>query len=240
MSAPSSSFRCPIVPCSITASGIGPELRELTYSFRPKLDSEGSPIRLGRMLVRPDAAATIFRRLLGHEAIEVCGVLCLTTRRRVICWHEVSRGSLDRTSVHPREIFKPAFMVNASAVIVGHNHPSGDPEPSGDDFEMTERLVRAGHLLGLDVIDHIIIGHDSFVSLKNHCYWPKVARNRREPSVAAGAPEAGGGDAFKDGRVRREKTVLTRERRFSARSSLAMRRVAVTRASDQDSRHAKG
>jgi DNA repair protein RadC len=92
----------------------------------------------------------------------------------VICWHEVSRGSLDRTSVHPREIFKPAFMVNASAVIVGHNHPSGDPEPSGDDFEMTERLVRAGHLLGLDVIDHIIIGHHSFVSLKSHCYWPEL------------------------------------------------------------------
>jgi DNA repair protein RadC len=137
------------------------------------------------MLVRPDAAAVIFRRLLGHEAIEVCGLLCLTTRRRVICWHEVSRGSLDKTSVHPREIFKPAFMVNASAVIVGHNHPSGDPEPSGDDFEMTERLVRAGSLLGLDVIDHIIIGHNSFVSLKNHYPWPTTPRSWRELHVAA-------------------------------------------------------
>jgi hypothetical protein len=98
-------------------------------------------------------------------------------------------------------------MVNASAVIIGHNHPSGDPEPSGDDFEMTERLVRAGCLLGLDVIDHIIIGHDSFVSLKNHYQWPTVARSRRGLHVAARAPRARGGDAFVDRGMRRKEHV---------------------------------
>jgi RadC-like JAB domain len=78
----------------------------------------------------------------------------------MLCYHEVSRGVLDASLVHPREIFKPAVLSNAAAIVIGHNHPSGDPTPSHDDLELTARLVKAGQLLGIEVLDHIIIGHD--------------------------------------------------------------------------------
>jgi DNA repair protein RadC len=147
----------------------GPELRELTYGYRTKTDSDGRPLRLGPMIADSRDAARVLADLLGHEAIEVFGMLCLTAKHHVICWHEVTRGCLDRTFVHPREVFKPAMMANAAAIVIGHNHPSGDPEPSPDDFETTTRLVEIGRLLKLPVIDHVIVGDGSFVSLRNVC-----------------------------------------------------------------------
>jgi DNA repair protein RadC len=146
---------------------LGPELRELTYGYRTKTDADGRPLRLGPMIADSRDAARVLADLLGHEAIEVFGMLCLTAKYHVICWHEVTRGCLDKTFVHPREVFKPAIMANAAAIVIGHNHPSGDPEPSQDDFETTTRLMEAGHLLRLTVIDHVIVGNGSFVSLKN-------------------------------------------------------------------------
>jgi len=68
--------------------------------------------------------------------------------------------------VHPREVFRPAIMASAAAMILVHNHPSGDPEPSRDDFELTKRLVRAGELLGIPVLDHLIVVRSGFLSLK--------------------------------------------------------------------------
>jgi len=94
-------------------------------------------------------------------------MLCLMAKYHVICWHEVTRGCLDQTLVHPREVFKPAMMANAAAIVIGHNHPSGDPEPSPDDFDTTMRLVEVGRLLKLPVIDHVIVGDGSFVCLRN-------------------------------------------------------------------------
>jgi DNA repair protein RadC len=146
---------------------LGPELRELTYGYRTKTDADGRPLRLGPVIADSRAAARVLADLLGHEAIEVFGMLCLTAKHHVICWHEVTRGCLDRTYVHPREVFKPAIMANAAAIVIGHNHPSGDPEPSLVDFETTTRLMEVGHLLRLAVIDHVIVGNGSFVSLRN-------------------------------------------------------------------------
>ena len=140
-------------------------LRELTYAYRVKVDMDGLTIPVGGALTRPGAAAAVLTRLLAHEAVEVFGVLCLTTRRHVICWHEVSRGCLNGSYAHPREVFKPAFMANADAIVIGHNHPSGDPEPSPHDLELTDRLRKAGDLLGLPVLDHVIVGHGKFFSL---------------------------------------------------------------------------
>jgi DNA repair protein RadC len=119
------------------ARRLGPELRELTYGYRTKTDADGRPLRVGPVIADSRDAARVLADLLGHEAIEVFGMLCLTAKHRVICWHEVTRGCLDRTYVHPREVFKPAIMANAAAIVIGHNHPSGDPEPSPDDFEIT-------------------------------------------------------------------------------------------------------
>ena len=165
---------------------LGPQLRELTYAYRIKTAPDGRPFCLGPALTRPSSVAAVLGRLLGHEAIEVCGVLCLTTRRRVICWHEVSRGSLDTTAVHPREIFKAAIVANAAAIVLGHNHPSGDPEPSFADLAVTARLVAAGGLLGVSVLDHIILGHSTYVSLRASrlaVFASKARRNRRLSAV---------------------------------------------------------
>ena len=79
---------------------------------------------------------------------------------------EVSIGSLDASIVHPREVFIEAIKNKASSIIFAHNHPSGNPEPSEDDLEMTKRLVRAGEILGIDVVDHIIVAQNSYLSFK--------------------------------------------------------------------------
>ena len=87
-------------------------------------------------------------------------------KNKIVAAHEVSRGTLNTSMVHPREVFKPAVLHNAAAIICFHNHPSGDPEPSREDIEITERLKNAGEILGIPVYDHIIVGDDRCVSLK--------------------------------------------------------------------------
>jgi DNA repair protein RadC len=107
--------------------------------------------------------------LLADEPAEVFAILCLTTKYRVIAFHEVSRGILDSTLVHPREVFKAALLANAAAIVAAHNHPSGDPTPSHADVEMTKAIISACQVLGIAVHDHVIIGkhgHASFRDLK--------------------------------------------------------------------------
>ena len=101
-----------------------------------------------------------------EEAQEVFGVLILNAKNKIVAVHEVSRGTLNSSMVHPREVFKPAVLHNAAAIICFHNHPSGDPEPSREDIEITKRLVKAGEILGIDVFDHIVVGDGRYVSLK--------------------------------------------------------------------------
>jgi DNA repair protein RadC len=144
----------------------GPRLRELTYRYQPKYAPDGQPITLGAVIHAPKASAAALTTLLRDEAVEVFGILCLTTTHRVICWHEVGRGSLDSVIVTPREVFKPAIMANAAAIIAGHCHPSGDTNPSPEDLRVTQCLVQAGVLLGIQLLDHIIIGDGSYVSFR--------------------------------------------------------------------------
>ncbi len=84
--------------------------------------------------------------------------LALNTKNQLLRIVEVSVGSLNASIVHPRELFKEAVLVSAASVVVVHNHPSGDPTPSGADIQLTRRLVRAGDVLGIDVLDHVVIG----------------------------------------------------------------------------------
>ena len=100
-----------------------------------------------------------------EEAQEVFGILILNTKNKIVAVHEVSRGALNSSMVHPREVFKPAVLHNAASIICFHNHPSGDTEPSKDDIETTKRLVEAGKIMGIEVLDHIIVG-DKYTSLK--------------------------------------------------------------------------
>jgi DNA repair protein RadC len=78
----------------------------------------------------------------------------------------VSKGTLDAALVHPRDVFREAIRRNAAAVVLVHNHPSGDPEPSRDDLELTRRLHRAGALVGIEVLDHVIVAKGGYVSLR--------------------------------------------------------------------------
>jgi len=141
-------------------------LRELTIRYAVRKTDDGAPVVIGRTLIRPSESASAWMTLLGDEPAEVFGMLCLTTKYRVIAYHEVGRGTLDSVLVNPREVFRAALLANAAAVVVGHNHPSGDPTPSPDDLDVTRRLAAAGEVLGIPVVDHIIVGDGRYFSFK--------------------------------------------------------------------------
>lgn len=98
-------------------------------------------------------------------------VLLLNTRRRIRGHHFVSHGTLDTILVHPREVFRVAIVAAAAALVVMHNHPSGDPTPSEADIKVTRDLIRAGQLLKLEVIDHVIMGRNDHKSLRELGYF---------------------------------------------------------------------
>src|SRR5438034_2499275 len=99
-------------------------------------------------------------------------VLVLDGKNRVLGYHIVSVGSLTAALVHPREVFKAAILSNAAALILVHNHPSGDPTPSAEDRAITERLRQVGELVGIRVLDHVVIGDEGqFVSLAEQEGW---------------------------------------------------------------------
>ena len=106
----------------------------------------------------PDRVADVLREDCRGYQVETFHLLLLNTRRRLIRIEKVSQGTLDTLLVHAREIFKPAILWNAAAIILAHNHPGGDPAPSEADIKVTRDLIRAGQLLKIEVLDHIILG----------------------------------------------------------------------------------
>ncbi|GGI10486.1 RadC family protein [Gottfriedia solisilvae] len=96
--------------------------------------------------------------------------LYLNTKNQIIARETIFKGSLNASIVHPREVFKEAFRRSASSIICLHNHPSGDPTPSREDIEVTKRLVECGKIIGIELLDHIIIGEHKYVSLKEKGY----------------------------------------------------------------------
>ena len=101
----------------------------------------------------------------GAGAVEQFGIVMLDTKHRVIRIKILSVGSLDTTVVHPREVFREATSACAAAIVLFHNHPSGDPTPSADDLVLTTRLVNAGDIMGIDVVDHLILADQRYFSL---------------------------------------------------------------------------
>jgi len=116
----------------------------------------------------PSAVATILKSYLHGREREHFVVLAVDTRNKVIGIHTVSIGSLNSSIVHPREVYKFAILANASAVIFGHNHPSGETTPSPEDIDITRKLVDAGWILGIDVLDHLIVSDNDYHSMKSH------------------------------------------------------------------------
>ena len=114
----------------------------------------------------PDEVVALVRGRLKGKKKEHFLALLLDTRNQLIKVSEISIGSLDTSIVHPREVFKEAISASAASVIFAHNHPSGDPEASEDDVELTKRLAQAGEIVGIDVLDHIIVCDKKYLSLK--------------------------------------------------------------------------
>jgi DNA repair protein RadC len=113
-----------------------------------------------RKVSSPQAAVKLFLDFLEDKDREYLMVAYLNTKNEPIAIETVSIGTLNASLVHPREVFKGAILSNANSVMVAHNHPSGDPTPSQEDKVLTERLVESGKIMGIEVIDHIIIGKD--------------------------------------------------------------------------------
>lgn len=135
-----------------------------------KLVREGSVLYKERRVQSPADAYKLLKPLLADADREVFVVVCLDTKNQPTAMHVCHVGSLNASIVHPREVFKSAILANAASVLVAHNHPSTDPTPSREDIEVTKRLVEAGRIVGIELLDHVIVGGERFVSLKEKGY----------------------------------------------------------------------
>jgi DNA repair protein RadC len=120
----------------------------------------------GYKITQPRDAADLLAPEMRFFKKEHLKVILLNTKNVVILTETVSVGSLNSSIVHPREVFSIAIRKSASSIIIAHNHPSGEPEPSNEDISITNRIKECGKLLGIELLDHIIIGGSTFISLK--------------------------------------------------------------------------
>jgi DNA repair protein RadC len=134
-----------------------------TYLVRETVSSELNSVST------PEDAAKVVRDLFDFDHLdrEQFVALALNTKNRVIGAWAVSVGSLNASIVHPRELFKPAVMLSAASIVIAHNHPSGDPTPSGADIQLTRRLVKGGDVLGIELLDHVVVGDESIASFRD-------------------------------------------------------------------------
>lgn len=119
----------------------------------------------------PETIAQYYMEDMRHRTREIMKLLFLNTRSRFLGENDISVGTVNTTLVSPREIFVEALKKNAVSVILLHNHPSGDPTPSKEDIMITKRVLEAGMLIGIDLLDHIIIGDNCFVSLRDKGFF---------------------------------------------------------------------
>lgn len=121
-------------------------------------------------LNNPDKVYQQIERIINPSELseEEFWVMCLDVKNKNIGNFRTSKGTIDCTVVHPREVFKGAILLNSANIILTHNHPTGNPTPSEEDIELTKRLVECGELLGIKVLDHIITGDGVFHSLREH------------------------------------------------------------------------
>lgn len=161
-------------------SGVLAELCGLTHEQAERLAASfqlGRAAERARMgdrpfLKRPDEVARFLAPELRGLEVETFQALVLDARHRLKARIEVSRGTLTMAPVHPREVFAPALRLAGAAVIVAHNHPSGDPEPSAEDIEVTQRLVEAGRVLGVPLLDHLVCAGERWISIRESGRWP--------------------------------------------------------------------
>ena len=127
-------------------------------------------------LASPQEVAAFLLPRFGRIDVEQFGVVLLDARHRVITARVLTRGTVDATPVHPRDVFREALAVGACAVVIFHNHPSGDPTPSLPDRALTTRMWQAGEVMGIEVVDHVILGDNTYCSLRELGGLPGVRR----------------------------------------------------------------
>lgn len=125
----------------------------------------------GRKVMKPLDIAKLMRELTENEKREIFVAFLLNTKNKILTAHVISIGSLNASIVHPREILKPAITHSAASIILAHNHPTGDPTPSREDIEFTRRFAKCGDLIGIEVLDHVVVGDKTHVSLKEAGYF---------------------------------------------------------------------
>lgn len=134
---------------------------ELGRRIDRQFETKGQPV-----IKTPEDVEKLLKGKLRDKKKEYFTLIMLDSRNHLIRDINISVGSLNASIVHPREVFKEAISASAAAVIFVHNHPSGDPSPSADDIKLTKRLIEVGKLVDIDVLDHIIIGEEKCLSLK--------------------------------------------------------------------------
>ncbi len=143
---------------------------------------EGTHEYFGTALNNSEKVANIAREILNNQPKEQFWIFLLDTKNKIIGMTMISQGTLNSSLVHPREVYQPAILANASAIIAVHNHPSGDTTPSREDLGVTSRLIKAGDILGIKLLDHVIIG-DGYVSLRERhgeTGWHSLVKESKE------------------------------------------------------------
>ncbi|WP_341201081.1 JAB domain-containing protein [Planomicrobium okeanokoites] len=135
-----------------------------------KLVKESSLLYKERSVKSPKGSYNLLKHFLEDKDREYFIVAALDIKNQPVSVHVCHVGSLNACIVHPREVMKSAILSNAASIIVGHNHPSGNPTPSEEDHKVTKRLKEAGEIIGIELLDHIIIGSDSYLSFEERGY----------------------------------------------------------------------
>ncbi len=154
---------------SASAKAGGKKLKKVLPRGRAKKKQEGYKIPLmkeGAKIKSPEDIVKALREEYKAEKRECFGSVMLSTRNDVIGDEVIGIGTLNACMVHPREVFRPAIKAAARSVVLVHNHPSGDPTPSRQDRELSERIKEAGEIVGIEVLDFLVIGSESWVSFK--------------------------------------------------------------------------
>ncbi len=138
-------------------------IKSIEARYRNEVVRDDAPEWVSMRFTKPEQVFEMFRDL-RRETKEHFITLHLDGKNRIVCFDRVSIGSLNQAIVHSREVFKTACLSNAAAILLVHNHPTGDPAPSQEDLAITRRIKEAGEILGIKVLDHIIVGDNDFLS----------------------------------------------------------------------------
>jgi len=152
--------------CQVKGIGFATACK-LKASFKLGEKAQITPTKYGQKIESPKDVFKLLKNDLGDKKKEHFKILSLDSRNKLISIDDVSIGTINANLVHPREVFKTAIQHLAVSIVIVHNHPSGDPEPSEDDLEITKRITEAGKLIGINVLDHIIITRTKFFSFKD-------------------------------------------------------------------------